>query len=96
MNQSFVVANGSATTPATYAVTFDGDYDVQVSVPAGSASVSQDPALTPATVINQTRIMNGVFYLTVENSAVFSVLSGEKWYVACATNTLVQFVLTPI
>jgi len=96
MNQSFVVANGSATTPATYAVMFDGDYDVQVSVPAGSATISQDPARTVSGTINQTSVLGGIYYLTVENSAAFPVLSGENWYVACAISTLVQFVLTPI
>ena len=93
MNQSFVVANSSAASPATYSFTFDDDYDVQVSVAAGTAVVSQDPAQTVATMQAKTSIVGGNYYLTVENSAAFPVLKGEKWYCACAVVTFVQFQL---
>ena len=93
--QSFVVMNSSAVSPATYSFTFDNDSDVQLSVAAGTAVVSQDPSMTVALLQAKVGFVPGYFHCTVENPAVFSVLSGEKWYCACAVTTFVQFVLKP-
>lgn len=93
--RSFVVTNFTSS-PSTQAVTFDGDYDIELTVMTGSATASQDPKLTPASVTQvAAQLLPEIYYLTAGNSAAFKVLKDEKYYWSLIASSALLIQLTP-